>query len=266
MTPKELSDHFSATYKALRLGLAIIAFVFPPWLVIGGKLFADLDWQGSMSAYYHASPRSQKDAAEQQSAKPEQAAKASTTPTPAGPTHPGEGTMRNWFVGLLFAVGIILYLYKGFTVRENIALNISGAMGLGVALFPMGWGPEFPGHEVKLLGLTFSLHGFCALTLFLGIAYVCIRRAKDTLHLISDPDRRNRYRSIYRTQGHLMWVFPVIAWLLSSFQPGRPHLIFLAEMLGIWIFGAYWFTKSREISETSADELALKAQLTVPYP
>jgi hypothetical protein len=42
--------------------------------------------------------------------------------------------MRDWFVGLLFAVGNFLYLYKGFGRAEDWALNIGGVLALGVAM------------------------------------------------------------------------------------------------------------------------------------
>lgn len=247
MNSNKLSDHIAATYQAIRIGLAIIAFTFPPWLVLGGKAFDNLKWQESMSAYYHASALSQADS---ESSKQ--------------PTHPSQGTMRNWFVGLLFAVGVILYLYKGFTWLENWALNLAGIMALGVALFPMAWGPSFPGYNFRVLGLDFSLHGACAIGLFICIAYVCIYRAPDTLPLIKDTVRRESYRKRYRVVGHLMWSFPVIAWVLSSTLWQHRNLVFLMEMLGVWVFAAYWWIKSREIAETSADKKALRGQLNVP--
>lgn len=248
MNSKQLSGHIVATYQAIRIGLAIVAFLFPPWLVIGGKMFANLDWQESMSAYYHASELSQKD----------------TATAPQEPTHPGQGTMRNWFVGLLFGVSIILYLYKGFTWLENWPLNIAGVMGLGVALFPMPWGKEFPGIQLNFLGLGFTLHGVCAVTLFICIAYVCIYRAPDTLQLIKNEARKERYRKRYRLLGHLVWGFPVIAWVLSSTLTKHRSLVFVAEMLGVWIFAAYWWVKSLEIGETNADQKAMREQLNVP--
>lgn len=240
MKPKSLSDHIAATYQAIRIGLAIIAFLFPLWLWLGGKIFGhNLEWQDSMSAYYHGNASFPAD------------------------THPEEGTMRNWFVGLLFGIGIILYLYKGFTWLENWALNIAGIMALGVALLPMAWGPGFPGKQFYFLGLKFSLHGACAISLFICIAYVCIYRAPDTLPLIKDEVRKERYRKCYRVLGHLMWSFPVIAWFLSSTLPGN-HLVFIMEMLGVWIFGYYWWKKSREIAETNADKKAVCEKLKVP--
>ena len=41
---------------------------------------------------------------------------------------------RNVFVGGLFAVSACLWLYKGFSPRENVALNLAGLFAVGVAL------------------------------------------------------------------------------------------------------------------------------------
>ena len=53
MKTKDLSNQISATYKMLRLGVAVIAFAFPLLLWIGGHLLAGLPLAGSMSAYYY---------------------------------------------------------------------------------------------------------------------------------------------------------------------------------------------------------------------
>jgi hypothetical protein len=55
MASKDLSQQVTATYKMLRLGLAVMAFGLPPLLWIGGHVLGDLPLAGSMSAYYHAS-------------------------------------------------------------------------------------------------------------------------------------------------------------------------------------------------------------------
>ncbi len=102
MKTKDFSNHISATYKALRLGVALIAFAFPLILWIGGHIHASLPLQGSMSAYYHAGDA----------------------------LHPGQGVMRNEFVGILFAVGTILFLYQGISRLEDYALNLAGVLAL----------------------------------------------------------------------------------------------------------------------------------------
>src|ERR1700681_637670 len=110
MKTKDLSNQMAATYKVLRLGLTVMAFAFPLLLWIGGHLLADLPLAGSMSAYYHVS----------EPLHPDQGA-------------PGQGVMRDEFVGILFAVGAILFVYQGYSRLEDYALNLAGVLALGVA-------------------------------------------------------------------------------------------------------------------------------------
>jgi hypothetical protein len=51
----------------------------------------------------------------------------------------GNGVMRDWFVGILWAIGVFLVLYRGYGRRENTALNIAGMLLIMVAMVPMDW-------------------------------------------------------------------------------------------------------------------------------
>lgn len=94
----ELKKHVHGTYICLRYGICLIGFLLPVILIIGGMALG-IPWQESISQYYH---------------------------TPLGDV----------FVGSLFGIGAFLYLYKGFSREENIALNIAGLSVVCVALFP----------------------------------------------------------------------------------------------------------------------------------
>ena len=43
---------------------------------------------------------------------------------------------RDVFVGALFAIGAAAFLYKGYSYKENIAMNLAGIFAVGVAVFP----------------------------------------------------------------------------------------------------------------------------------
>src|SRR5687768_11654622 len=132
---KDLSDQIAATYRMLRLGLAVLAFTFPPLLFVGGLLLGGLPLAGSMSAYYHYHPT--------KPLPPDNGALDQSAPIPGATDKEisGQGVMRNLFVGILFAVGGLLFAYQGFSRLEDHALNLAGIMAWGVALFPMNW-PE----------------------------------------------------------------------------------------------------------------------------
>jgi len=225
---KSIQDHITATYINIRIGIAILAIIFPFLLWIGGRIFSNIPLQGSMSAYYHS----------------------------------GDGAMRDAFVGILFAVGVFLYLYKGFTRLENYALNFAGAFAIGVAIFPMEW-------ECGAECGKFSLHGTCAVLLFICIAYVCLFRASDTLHLITDEAKVKRYKTTYRMLGVGMIISPAAAWLLSAILRPRQEessIVFFVEAFAVLIFATYWAVKSLEIKSTDSTRLACEGRLsTVSY-
>jgi len=154
MNHNELQKHIFSTYITLRYGVALIAFGFPVLLYLIGRFYYGINLEDSMSHYYY-------------SLAPQDLTMR-------------EFPMRVWFVGLLFAIGVFLYLYKGFSVKENIALNIAGISALGVALFPMD-------IQCSVDCSSFSLHGASAIVLFLAIGFVCLKCTKETLQYLNDP-------------------------------------------------------------------------------
>ena len=248
---KDLSNQVNATYKTLRLGLAVLAFAFPILLYGGARLFWKLPLAGSLSAYYHYH------CVELYGGEnPNQSDAPICT---RDNDEPGKGVLRDPFVGIIFAVGALLFAYQGFSRLEDYALNLAGISAWGVALFPLNWPPPYP----KPHGISFSLHGILAVSFFACIAYVCIFRAGDTLPLIHDPTIRKRYRRIYQLLGCAMVIFPILAFVLSSLTPESNSMIFFAELAGIYVFSTYWVVKSHEASKTNVDEKASRGKLRV---
>ena len=220
--PAELQAHIAGTYLSLRLGIGVIGVMLPWLLWIGDLLLRHEPLRASMSAYYYS---------------------------PA---------MRNVFVGALVAVGVSLYLYKGFSRKEDWALNFAGAFAILVALVPTA-----PADAVdrKLL----SWHGGFAVSLFLAMAYVAVFRAADTLRLIRNTRKAKRLRALYRTLGVGMVVSPLAAVGLT--YAVRPEsLVFFLEALGVLMFAAYWLAKTGEVRATDADRLALAGKLKAAEP
>lgn len=224
MESRDIREHVFTTYANLRIGIAILAIALPFVLSIGGYIREGLSLQDSMSAYYHS----------------------------------GGGAMRDVFVGVLFAVGVFLYLYKGVTTLENNALNLAAIFLIGVALFPMEWGC---GNSCSRI----SLHGIFAVLFFLSIAYVCIFRASDTLDLLPDLAQVRHYKRIYKILGFGMIISPFIAILLTFIlQPlsQARSTVFFVEACGVFVFAFYWIIKTREISISGYEKLAISGLLT----
>ena len=234
--PPDLEQHVLGTYFDVRLGIAVLGFSLPILLALIGKLLG-IPLQGSMSAYYHAI--------------------AGPIPDCQASVAIGSGTLRNLFVGVLTAVGVSLYVYKGFSQSENVALNLAGIALATVAFVPMGW-PECS------RGGWISTHGGAALFFFLCIAYVSVFRAMDTVSLIKSEKRARRYSIAYRWLGIAMIVSPVAAVLWNAlFTPPGDHSskIFFIEAFGVFAFAGYWLVKSFELRETSAEAAAVKGKL-----
>ena len=116
------------------------------------------------------------------------------------------GTMRNWFVGFLFAVGALLFINQGHSAKEDWALNLAGLLAIGIAMFPMPW--DCHRHP-------FSPHGFCAVTFFFCIAFVSAVCSRDTLVLIKDPKVRAKYQKAYVGLAIFMVVSPIAAYIFN---------------------------------------------------
>jgi hypothetical protein len=216
----KLQEHIAGTYATLRIGVGVLGAALPVVLWLGGRIGDSQSLRGSMSAYYY-SP-----------------------------------TMGDVFVGTLVAVGVILFLYKGFSAAEDWGLNLAGIFALGVALVPM----DLTGSAARAV----TWHGVFAVLFFACIAYICIFRASDTLSLIRDADRAKQLRLIYRLLGVSMIAAPLLAALLAFLlrsASGPSRMVFFVEAAGVWVFAGYWLVKSRELRETGASRLALQGKL-----
>ena len=230
----ELQEHMLGTYFGLRVGLAVIGILLPLIVLIAGGVLHGVGLESSISQYYHSKGLSYL-------------------------------TTRDFFVGGLFAAGACLYLYKGFSSKENVALNLAGAFATFVALLPTA-GPTSDG------GLVSKLHGFSAVLFFLCIAYVSLFRARDTLPLLLSPAKQRWYTRAYLLTGALMVLSPLAAVALSfALEPTSQFrtLKFWVETFAVWTFAAYWLIKTKEMRQTKAEKRALDANLKralVPAP
>ena len=237
--PRTIEQQIKNTYFALRVGAAAIAFIFPVLLWGGGKL-AGFTLRDSMSAYYWASPVQPCPCGEN----PDHSCKTRGTEvdlalTPsAGVKILESGTMRNWFVGLLFAIGTLLFINQGHSRKEDWALNLAGVLAYGIALRPMSW--DCYTHSL-------SPHGICAVSFFVCIAFVSAICSRDTLVLIKDPKVRARYHKTYVGLAVAMVVSPIAAYAFNLLT-SQHSLVYWAELFGIYAFATYWCVKTNEMS------------------
>jgi len=209
---KSITKHITLTYVNLRVGMAILAFSLPVVLMLWSTLKNE-KLLPSISAYYH---------------------------TP----------MRDLFVGVLVAIGACLYLYKGFSDRENKALNCAGIFAVAVAFLPTCI-PDISlmTDEMCKQGLPCVvkwLHRISAFLFFVPVAYVCTFRGKDTVKLIDDDNVKVKYLRLYRVIGPFMIVLPAVAAIFFILKDSD-STIFFVETVAIWAFALFWVTKVREL-------------------
>lgn len=209
-----LRRHITRTYLSLRIGIGVIGIALPILLWLGGRIFDHEPLRESMSAYYYSV------------------------------------AMRDSFVGLLVTIGVVLYLYKGFSTAENWILNVAGALAVGIAMVPTADAVNGGGYP--------ALHKSIAVAFFVAIASVCIFLAPDTLSLIRDTRVAERYRLVYQALGAGMIVMPALAVVLAYRTHSRT---FFLEATAVWMFGAYWLVKSHELEQTDAEQLAIDGKL-----
>ena len=222
----ELQEHMLGTYGALRVMLTVIGIALPVVVMVSGWFQRTEYWiAASISDYYHL---------------------PATIPY---------FTARDFFVGGLLAAAVCLYSYKGFSTRENVALNLAGVFAFVVAVVPTS------GDEERLT-LRAILHGTAAVLFFLSIAYVSIRRSSDTLRLLP-PEKQTRYARSYFVTGLAMIASPLAAVVLSLLVHGESmkRVIFFVETFGIWTFAAYWWIKTLEMRESDAEQRGLDGVL-----
>ena len=220
-----IERHIFRSYFNLRLGMGIIGIFLPLLLWLVAYVISSQGLLPSMSAYYHS-------------------------------------VARDVFVGALFAIGAAAFLYKGYSHKENIAMNLAGIFAVGVAVFPTDCPDEIA--RTMCEGPTFrGIHATSAILFFLMIAYVCLFRSKDTLSTVKDEARRKRFSRLYLIIGILMILLPLLV-LIKSYGYmnfiGVRSAVFWMEALAIWSFSAFWLVKSFEIKQTTVKPELLLAK------
>jgi hypothetical protein len=221
-----LLKHVFDSYYWLRIGMAITAFLFPPLLWVWGKFLFGLPLQGAMSAYYWAS-------------------------SPPG----GDPPVRVWFVGLIFAIGSFLLLYKGYSIWEDWGLNLAAICLIGVALVPMC------GSEVGQCPSWSSLHGWFAIAFFAFILSVAVFDWRFSLREVRDPARQRLFRRLYVFTSFLLFLLPAGAAIAHYFLGRADTRTYWLELAAIWAFALYWSIKTLELRQSLADRQELRNEV-----
>lgn len=237
MSESQIIDSILRSHYRLRIGMGVVALVFPLVLVVYG-LFWEVKWQTSMSAYYFGlSPQE-----------------------PSDESFQWIFPVRVLFTGMLFALGVFLFLYKGFSRPEDRLLNLAGFCALGVALCPMwfeGYGDDFR-YEDWFIYLGHAHTGFAVLA-FVCMAMVAWFCRNNTLQYLPEdkPTLKKWFERCYMAAAMAMVFAPLLAIVITQFPWWREHFIFWIECFGVWAFGAYWLLKTWEVRFWKAEKRML---------
>lgn len=206
------------SYLTLRKAVGVLGILFPVVIVGGSVIIGGCDEiLGNLSTYYHTS-------------------------------------MRNLFVGILCAIALFLFAYKGYNRIDSIAGNIACVFALLVAFFPTSTteplSPCISGPYEN--SISSSIHFFSAGGFFLVMAFFSIflftKKEPNTTRM---KLKRNR---IYRLCGYIILgsiFLMTVYYALDKYNylPGLKKFdpILWLETLALWAFGVSWLVKGNTI-------------------
>jgi hypothetical protein len=216
-TPKQYNPQI-ISYITLRKAVGILGILFPIVIIGGSLIFGGCDEiLGNLSTYYHTK-------------------------------------MRNLFVGILCAIALFLFAYKGYTRIDSIAGNIACIFALLVAFFPTSTTEPLAScilgpYENKISSSIhfFSAGGFFIVMAFFSIFLFTKKEPKSTKMKL----KRNK---VYKICGYI--ILGSILLMAFLFLCDRLHLwmgiqkydpIIWLETLALWAFGISWLVKGNTL-------------------
>lgn len=154
--------------------------------------------------------------------------------------------MRDVFVGLLCAIGIFLFSYRGYERKDDIAGTLACAAAVGVALFPTTPGLTATPRETTIG----YIHLFFAACFFAVMAYFCLCLFTKSTKPRQTPEKQKR-NMVYTVCGWIIVACIVLLFLFifvpvaSSIRALRPVLVL--EAVAVEAFGVAWITKGEAI-------------------
>jgi hypothetical protein len=149
--------------------------------------------------------------------------------------------MRDLFVGLLFAIGLFLFSYRGYDRRDEVAGKLACCFAIGVALFP----------TTSTTPWVHDAHLVFAAALFLTLAWFSLFQFTQTAKDVPPTLRKVQRNRIYRACGIVMLAcvagVGVYKGFLAHTALAGLNPVFWLESLALWAFGFSWLTKGEFI-------------------
>jgi hypothetical protein len=162
--------------------------------------------------------------------------------------------MREVFVGVLCAVSLFLFAYKGHSKLDSWASNMAGFFALGVALFPTNImeGYYCQNKVVTFIDVSFHniIHFSCAGSFFFTLALMSIflfTKSKEPKE--KQSQEKHSRNKIYKVCGIIMLVSIVIIAVSGPLLKVKDtsQITFWFETVALFAFGISWLTKGETI-------------------
>jgi hypothetical protein len=215
-TPPPPNQDLVISYLRLRQALGYFAVAMPFVLALGAWLIERIPWADSVSAYYYTS-------------------------------------MRDVFVGGMFAIGVFLVCYRGYDKVDNWLTNAAGASAAAIGLFPMETHyskvlierhRDIAGPNCYVPPWLPGYHFAAAATFFALVSCLVLFRFTRTDQMVMTVRKRARNR-VYLVCGFIMVGCLVWIGLLKWRAPTAA--IVIPETGAIVAFAIAWLTKGEAI-------------------
>ncbi len=200
------------SYKDLRRAVGWLGILLP-FVLIAGSILGKYNIQPSISHYYYTN-------------------------------------MREIFEGILFAVALFLFSYKGFDNLDSNISNLAGIFCIGVALFQTDIIDGFPGQQPAVYLINFEMHSTihlaCAALFFLTLAFMSIFLFTKTKGIKTPQKIIRNY--IYVGCGIVMTA-SVACLGVYFLAKGNPlsHIVIICETIALLAFGFSWLIKGETL-------------------
>ena len=142
------------------------------------------------------------------------------------------------FMGILVSASVLLICYRGYDLKDDIILTLSGIMGLGICLFPTKTDLfAYVGTFQLPTSVSSIIHNCCAVVFFALLSY-------NSFFLFTkgdkNPTRKKKIRNIiYRVSAVGM-----LASFLILLLPEFYIQVWLVETIALFFFGLSFLTKA----------------------
>ena len=213
--PLPLDNEYIISYFKLRKAIGWLGLVLPILVRWGAKLSDKIPSHDSISAYYYTS-------------------------------------MRDVFVGILAAIGVFLFCYRGPNQQDNVLTNIAGLCAIGIGLLPTEpiYHPLISARFATSTAECYSNHGplgfhiYVVALFFLVISYLTIFRFPLPGRPVITTQKLKRNK-IYIVCGIVM-VLMLIA-IVAIKAINKDQSIFWPETVAIVAFAIAWLVKGQAI-------------------